>query len=134
MVPSFFVPLHALPLTPSGKLDRRALPTPERAERTYVAPRDATEALLARIVGEGLGIGQVGVHDDFVELGGDSLLAARLAARIRGEFGVELPLRVLFDGPTIGQLAERVREAVEEMEALDQLSDEEVLRLLEEAL
>ncbi len=111
MMPSAFVLLDALPLTPNGKVDRRALPAPEgdavvRGE--YVAPRTPVEELLASIWCEVLKLDRVGVNDNFFELGGHSLLATRVMARIREDFGTELPLRALFEAPSLGGLSERL--------------------------
>jgi acyl-coenzyme A synthetase/AMP-(fatty) acid ligase/acyl carrier protein len=105
MVPSALVLMEALPLTPSGKVDRRALPAPG-AVRPDVAnrPRTATEAALARMWAELLGLNEVGVHDNFFDLGGHSLLAAQLVARIEEAFFTTLPLRSLFEAPTVARL------------------------------
>ncbi len=108
MVPAAFMVLDALPLTANGKLDRRALPTPDamRLEAgNQVAPRSPSETKLVSLWAELLGLKQVGIHDNFFALGGHSLLATQLTSRIRDAFGVELPLRSLFEAPTIAQLA-----------------------------
>ncbi len=111
MVPTAFVVLEALPLNPSGKLDRKALPAPELTSgAAYVAPRDATEAGLVEIWRGILGIEQLGVHDDFFALGGHSLLATRLISQIRGQLAVELPVRAVFEAPTVAGLAQRIAE------------------------
>jgi amino acid adenylation domain-containing protein len=117
MVPSAFVTLEGLPLSPSGKVDRDALPAPDRSrpeiERVYVAPRNETEETLARLCSELLRVEKVGVYDGFFELGGHSLLATQLVSRVRDAFQVELPLRTLFEHPTVAELAEAVEEAMQ---------------------
>ncbi len=112
MRPSAFVLLEAMPRTPGGKIDRRALPAPG-AERPalnsdFAAPRSDAEKRLAAIWRQVLGVDEVGVHDNFFELGGHSLLGTQVLARVRRRFGVELPLRGLFDGPTVAEMATRL--------------------------
>lgn len=108
MVPSFFVVLPELPLTVSGKVDRAALPEPggsRAAAGEYVAPRSEAEEKVAQVWSEVLGVERVGVHDDFFALGGHSLLATRLAFQLRNALGVEVPVRTLFEKPTVADLA-----------------------------
>ncbi|MEW5931800.1 MAG: condensation domain-containing protein, partial [Gemmatimonadota bacterium] len=111
MVPSAFVVLESIPLTSNGKVDRRALPAPERTdEETYVAPRTPAEEVLAGIWAEVLGLERVGVEESFFELGGHSLLATQVASRVRRAFGVEVPLGAFFEAPTVAALAAAVEE------------------------
>ncbi|HDS1733729.1 non-ribosomal peptide synthetase [Pseudomonas sp. BP8] len=107
MVPALFMHLDTLPLSPNGKLDRKALPTPgaeAMQQRSYQAPEGPMEVLLARLWADLLGVERVGRHDNFFELGGHSLLAVTLVARLRGE-GLEADVRVLFAEPTLAALA-----------------------------
>jgi acyl carrier protein len=109
MLPAAFVVLPALPLTASGKVDRKALPAPEwRSGESFVAPRTPLEEVLAGFWRELLGSERIGVHDSFFRLGGHSLLATQLVGRVAKTFQVELPLRRLFETPTVEALAAAV--------------------------
>ena len=116
MIPGVYVMLDAMPLTPSGKIDRRALPPPERESRAsgegFDNPATPIEELLAGVWEELLGLGRVGVTEDFFELGGHSLLAARLVARVRERLGAEVALRKVFESPTVRGLAVEVEAAL----------------------
>jgi len=155
MVPSAFMILNEFPLSPSGKVDRKRLPAPDLSRpelgSEFVAPRNETEEKLTAICAELLNLKRVGVYDNFFELGGHSLLATQFISHIREEFQVELPLRTLFESPTIAELAIKILESPKVSEAdqvpieraergeksiaellaeLDQLSNEEVQQLL----
>jgi amino acid adenylation domain-containing protein len=154
MVPSAFVVLDALPLSPNGKLDRHALPDPEHdrpgSDDSYVAPRNPVEEVVAKIWAEVLGVERVGVHDNFFDLGGHSLLATQALSHIRQAFPVDIPLRRLFEEPTVATLAQAITECLGEttngalgkltpredpiLSHLEQMSDEEVDSLLREVL
>jgi len=112
MLPAIFVPIEALPLTANGKIDRKALPAPgfDRPQLTpeFVAPRTETEELMTQLWREVLKIDRIGAHDNFFDLGGHSLLATRVVARVRASFHVELPLRKLFELPTVAALTAHV--------------------------
>ncbi|MGB5963236.1 MAG: amino acid adenylation domain-containing protein [Coleofasciculaceae cyanobacterium] len=109
MMPSAIVVLESLPMTANGKIDRRALPTPDLIKQelvdAYIAPRTAVEEVLVKIFSEVLNLQRVGVGDNFFELGGHSLLATQLVSRVRDAFSVELPLRSIFESPKIAQLS-----------------------------
>jgi amino acid adenylation domain-containing protein/non-ribosomal peptide synthase protein (TIGR01720 family) len=115
MLPTDFVFLDQLPLTPTGKVDRKALPAPsgERPElaHEYRAPRTRVEHTLADIWKEILRVERVGIHDNFFELGGHSLLATQVISRIRKAFNSELPLRTLFEAPSVAELAQSIKSA-----------------------
>ena len=111
MLPALYVELPNLPLTPAGKLDRRALPDPDLSrmrEESAVQPRNETERVVAQIWEAVLGIEGVGVHESFFELGGHSLIAVRVFSRIRERLGVELPMRAIFESPTVAGLSEAI--------------------------
>jgi aryl carrier-like protein len=143
MVPSFFVALGELPLSANGKLDRKALPAPDRQgdADSYVAPRTPVEEALCGIWQQVLGVERVGVKDNFFELGGHSLLLMRVASRVREEFHVDIPLRRLFETPTIDAMtlviaAEQAEQredvdVAQTLQAVKQLSPAEVKALLE---
>ncbi len=109
MIPSAFIILDAIPLNAYGKIDRRALPPPDLTQavldEAFVPPRTPIECALADIWREVLGLERVGIHDDFFDLGGQSLLAIQVVSRIRSTFHVELPPRTVFEVPTVGGLA-----------------------------
>ncbi|MGC9671047.1 non-ribosomal peptide synthase/polyketide synthase [Planosporangium sp. 12N6] len=114
MVPSAYVTLDALPLNPNGKLDRRALPAPDRVDTDpagYVPPGTDVERAVAGIWADVLGADRVGLHDNFFELGGDSILSIQVVSRLRAELGVGLSPRVLFTAPTVADLADAVETA-----------------------
>lgn len=158
MIPVTFVTMEALPLTPSGKIDRRALAGLETENsqgiEPYEAPRGPVEEKLAEIWAAVLRIERVGIRDNFFELGGHSLLATQLISRVRNAFKVELPLRKLFESPTVAELAsvilefehpskngaantiirDRSGETEELLTRIDKLSDEDVDSLLRQTL
>ncbi|WP_176048875.1 non-ribosomal peptide synthetase [Paraburkholderia kururiensis] len=128
MVPSSYVELERLPLTPNGKLDRRALPVPEFASTSplsFVAPRDETEAKLAAIWQDVLGVDRVGARDDFFRLGGHSLLAVRAISAMRAVFGDAPTLRALFEHPVLEDFASIVRGTSSAQAEASTLSDKD---------
>jgi amino acid adenylation domain-containing protein len=144
MVPFLFVTMEEFPLTPAGKVDRRALPAPDgtyRTEREYVAPRTPIEEALAQICADLLGVERVGAYDNFFALGGHSLLATQFISRARDALNVEVRLRTLFERSTIAELADHIEELkqsepsdvgkiAELLARVDRMSDEEVEVLL----
>jgi len=141
MVPSALVQIDAVPLTKNGKVDNAALPSPESVatEKSHVAPRNDAEKQLVEIWREVLRIDNFGVEDNFFELGGHSLLATQVISRVRSAFHVQLPLRSLFDAPTVAGLAGEIgrtpqssddEELAKLLSELEGLSDEEAERLL----
>ena len=109
MVPAVFMMLDALPLLSSGKVDRRALPVPGKARpalaNPFAAPRTPVEEALVGIWAEALHLEQVGIHDNFLELGGDSLIATRIITKTTQTLQVDLPVRALFESPTVADMA-----------------------------
>ncbi|MFI6321047.1 amino acid adenylation domain-containing protein [Nonomuraea sp. NPDC050556] len=130
MVPSAWKRLDRLPLTANGKIDRAALPAPETAGGPYTEPRGDAEALVADVYAEVLGLQRVGAFDDFFALGGHSLFAVRVVARLRASVGLDVPIRALFSTPTVEGLARTVEDLL--VAELDELSDEEAERLAKE--
>ena len=132
MVPAAFVALEKLPLGPTGKVDRRALPTLDKGRpelgRDYVAPRTEVEQTLMGIWLEVLELERVGVNDDFFEVGGHSLLAAQVAARIRRIYEVDFSLGNFLRAPTIAGMAAALEEAL--VAEISQLSDEQARQLV----
>jgi amino acid adenylation domain-containing protein len=108
MVPASFVILDVLPRTPNGKIDRQALPAPVEGQDTelFIAPRTPVEEVLCGVWIELLGVNQIGVYDNFFDLGGHSLMAVQLLSRLRSIFQLELPLQFVFEAPTIAELAQ----------------------------
>jgi acyl carrier protein len=142
MLPSAIAVLDSFPQTPSGKVDRLALPDPKTiGESTvdYIAPRTPVESAVAEIWSRVLGIEKIGMEDDFFTLGGHSLLATQVVAQVRSDFAVDLPLHSLFTYPTVESLAAEIvqmmgdseqEETAKLMAELEGLSDEEAERLL----
>jgi amino acid adenylation domain-containing protein len=126
MIPSVFVMLEEIPLTPNGKVDRRALPRPNQARpelnQSYVAPRTPIEKTLVGIWQEVLEVEQVGINDNFFELGGHSLKATQLVSRVRDAFQIELPLRSMFRTPTPGELAVTIIQSQAEQTESDEIA------------
>lgn len=133
MIPSAFVSLDALPLTPNGKIDRRGLPAPTITrlewDQPFVAPHTSTEQSLAEIWAAVLGLERMGINQNFFEAGGHSLLATQVMARIHQTFGFELPLRCLFEAPTIAEFAALVDQY--EVEHVDQETLAQILAELD---
>jgi acyl carrier protein len=134
MVPSAVVKLEAMPLTANGKVDRKRLPAPEGGtEERYVAPRSPLEEMVAGIWVRVLKLERVGVKDNFFELGGHSLLATQVVSRLKEEFNVALPIRALFEAPTVELLAGRVNTLLPQVDTA-KLGDSDVDAMLAELL
>jgi len=154
MVPVVLIELTEFPVNANGKIDRNRLPKPELdlSRGKYVGPRNTVEQSLCAMWAEVLKLERVGIHDSFFDLGGHSLLATQVISRLPGTFGIELPLRALFEAPTVAELALKIHQrtaakttttvskvsggqelSMEQMMAsLDSLSEDEVELLLEE--
>jgi acyl carrier protein len=144
MIPSTFIFLETMPLTPNGKIDRKALPAPDHTRpdiaEAFAAPRTPIEEIMANIWAQSLEIEKVGIHDNFFSLGGHSLLAAQVANRVRDTFDIDLPLRLFFETPTVAAFAAYVAQSQMEeaddatlsaaLAELSQLSAEEMEALL----
>ena len=126
MIPSAFMFLESLPLTPNGKVDRKALPAPDQTrpelEESFVAPWSPIEKVIAEIWAGVLKVEKVGIHDNFFDLGGHSLLATQVVSRIRVALQAELPLRVLFEAPTVAELALRIDQSASARDDLEELA------------
>jgi len=145
MLPAVFMFLDAFPRTPIGKIDRLALPEPEidrtALESNYVAPTNPVEEIIAEIWAKALNVEKVGIHDNFFALGGHSLMATQIIARVREQFQVDIPLKRIFEAPTIANLALIIAESQAEqtdeqildemLNEIEDLSEEEVARLLQ---
>ena len=122
MIPAYFMQLERMPLTPNGKIDRKAFPEPSRSRAEYVAPRNKTEAVLAQIWCEVLKCERVGINDNFFELGGHSLKAAMVINKINMELNVNVPLLQLYATPFISDMGSYISEAKDEFESIPGLS------------
>lgn len=133
MIPSALVLLDELPLTPNGKVDRRALPAPNQSrpelEDVYQAPRTSIEDTLARIWAEVLKVDKVGIDDNFFDLGGHSLLATQIISRVRSFLSIELPLRTLFESPTVAELATELAQRMRDVEATTEKEAQKLLAI-----
>lgn len=131
MLPSAFVEMDALPLSPNGKVDRKLLPAPDGArpelEQAFVAPRNEVEQTLSNIWAEVLRLEQIGINDNFFDIGGHSLLATQVISRVEVAFNVKLPLRAIFENPTVAGLGMSLVQAQAEL-----AGEAELLHMLEE--
>ncbi|MGD9488077.1 MAG: amino acid adenylation domain-containing protein [Calditrichaceae bacterium] len=144
MIPSAFIRMDQFPLSPAGKIDRRALPVPDNLrpelESAFVTPRTPTEKKIAGIAGQLLKIEKIGVYDNFFELGGHSMLATQFISRLRESFNVEIPLRSVFENPTVDgmmrvitesqSMGEDQKELDNMLAELESLSEEEVQKII----
>jgi phosphopantetheine binding protein/AMP-binding enzyme len=135
MIPAIFVELPDLPVNSNGKVDRKALPRPDASnilpDENYLSPRTVLEGKLSRLVANLLGVPQVGVNDNLFLIGGHSLFGTQLIARIRDNFGVELPLRSVFESPTPALLAQEIERLM--VTTIEAMSEDEVQNILKQA-
>ena len=145
MIPSSFLVMDAMPITPTGKVDRSALPAPSRIRpelnTSFVAPRTLCEKELAQVWAEILTLDRIGIHDNFFDLGGHSLMATRVVSRVIKTFQVEVPLQALFAAPTVAEMAAVITEHQAKklgeqdldriLAELESLSEDEAANLLE---
>jgi len=133
MVPTAYVFLDSLPLTPNGKFDRKALPEPgsgrPNLDNPYVVAETAIEKRLVGIWEDALGIEGIGINDDFLDLGGDSLLAARAVSKVIQVFQIDVPITILFDSPTISEMASSIVKY--QADHIDKCELERILSVLE---
>jgi acyl carrier protein len=133
MIPAVFVVVPDLPLTPNGKLDREALPRPDASnilpDENYLSPRTVLEGKISALVANLLGVPRVGVNDNLFLIGGHSLFGTQLIARIRDNFGVELPLRSVFESPTAALLAQEIERLM--VDRIGSMTEAEIQRVLE---
>ena len=134
MIPAYFIRLETMPLTQNGKVDRSALPSPSESRpdlaSAYVAPQTVTESKVADIWAQTLNVKRVGIYDNFFDLGGNSVPAVQVIAKINALFGIDLPIRAFFERPTVADVSETIEECL--IEQLEALSDEEIEALLAE--
>ena len=147
MIPASFIALDSLPLTPNGKINRRLLPAPDRSrpelETPMAAARNEVEKQLAQIWAEVLALDEVGIRDNFFDLGGDSLSASRIVSAVLQHFQLEIPLKALFQSPTVAEMASVITEHQDKrlndkdlenlLSELESISDEEAVRLVSES-
>jgi surfactin family lipopeptide synthetase C len=128
-VPSAFVMMESFPLMPNGKVDRQALPVPDKSqilsEVSFAPPQTSTQKILSKLWADLLGLERVGIYDNFFDLGGHSLLATQLISRLREVFAIEFPLRSIFDNPTIAELSELL--LIKQLEQVESDTLEQIL-------
>lgn len=144
MIPSYFIELEKIPLTPNGKVDRKALPNYKKSinvKTQYIPPQNEIEEKVSNIWKDILSLDEISIHDNFFELGGDSLKVTKIVDRVYKEFNVKIPLRNLFDDPTVAKLAELIQQKNSQkstmekiLQEIEGLSDEEIQEVLLEEI